>query len=126
MILVQLGVHGVDLALAEGVVEGVVEGGRRDAQPRGGDAVDHQGDGARAGLLIGGDIFEFRQLLQLVDELVGPLVQLVDVRIFERVLILRAAHAVVDGDVLHRLHVQLDARHLLPDCSAAGESRRRR
>ena len=40
------------------------------------------------------------------------LVQLVHVGIFQRVLILGPAHAVIDGDVLHRLHVQLDAVHL--------------
>ena len=42
VVLVELRVHRVDLALAEGVVERVVDGRRRDAQPRCGDAVDRQ------------------------------------------------------------------------------------
>ena len=33
VILVELGVHGVDLTLPKGVVEGLVHGGGRDAQP---------------------------------------------------------------------------------------------
>ena len=79
-----------------------------------------------AGLLVGGHVFQFGQLLQLRHELVGPLVQLVGVGIFERVLVLRAAHAIVDRDVLHRLHVEVHALHLLQIASAAGGSRRRR
>ncbi len=80
----------------------------------------------RAGLLIGGHIFQFGQLLQLRHEFVGPLVQFVGVGIFERVLILRAADAVVHRDVLHRLHVEVHAVHLAQACSAGGGSRRRR
>ena len=77
VVLVQLRVHRADLALAVGVVERVVDGGRRDAEARGGDAVDDQRNGQAAGLLVGGHVFEFRQLLQLLDEAVGPQVQLV-------------------------------------------------
>ncbi len=109
MVLVQLGVEGADEALAVGIVEGVIDGGGCDAEAGGGDAIDHEGDGASAGLLIGGHVFEHVDLFQLRDELVGPLVQLVHVRIFQRVLILGAADAVVDGDVLHRLHVEVHA-----------------
>ena len=46
-------------------------------------------DGAAAGLLVGGDVFELRQLLQAGDEEGGPVVELVDVGIFEGVLVLR-------------------------------------
>ena len=70
-------------------------------------------DRARARLLVGGHVFQLGQLLQFGDKLVGPLVQFVRVGIFKRVLVLRAAHAIVDRDVLHRLHVEMDARHLL-------------
>ena len=41
-VLVQLREHGRDLALAEGVVERVVDRLRRDAEPRRRIAVDHQ------------------------------------------------------------------------------------
>ena len=72
VVLIQLRIHRVDLALAKGVVQRVVDGGRRDAQPRSGDAVDHQRDGKPARLLIGGHILQLRQLLQLRDKAVGP------------------------------------------------------
>ena len=51
--------------------------------------------------------------MQFRDEAVGPIVQFVRIGIFQRVLILSAADAVVDGDVLHRLHVELDSLNLL-------------
>src|ERR1700755_733822 len=51
-------------------------------------------------------------MLQFVDEAVGPGIQLGDVRILERGLILRTAYPVIDRDVLHRLHEQLDAAYL--------------
>ena len=117
VVLVELGVHGVDLALAEGVVEGVVYGRGGDAQPRSGDPVNGQRYRQAAGLLIGGHVFQLRQLLQLVDKPVGPKIQLVYVRIFQRVLVLGPAHPVIDRDVLHRLHEQLDAAHLAPGWS---------
>ena len=79
-----------------------------------------------AGLLIGGHVFQLGQLLQLGHEAVGPAIQLIYVRIFQGVLILRPAHPVIDGDVLHWLHVQLDAVDLGQAVVSAGESRRRR
>jgi hypothetical protein len=39
-------------------------------------------------------------------------VELIGTRVLERVLVLSTAHPVVDREVLHRLHVELDARHL--------------
>ena len=64
-------------------------------------------------LLIGRDIFQFRQLLQPADETVGPVVQFVRIGVFERVLVLRAAHPIVHSNVLHRLHEQLYALNLV-------------
>ena len=42
VVLVDLRVHGVDLALAEGVIERVVDGRGRDAEARRRDAVDDE------------------------------------------------------------------------------------
>ena len=112
MILIQLRVQRADLALPVGIVQRVVDGGRRNAKPRCRHAIDVQMQRASARLLVGGHILQFRQLLQLRDKLVGPLIQFVDVRIFERVLVLRTAHAIIHRDVLHRLHVQVHAGHL--------------
>ena len=126
VVLVELRVHGVDLALAESVVERVVDGRRRDSQPRGGDAVDGQRHRQSAGLLVGGHVFQQGRLLQLVDQPVRPQVQFGGIGVFERVLVLRAADAVIDGDVLHRLHVQLDAANPPTASCSAGGSRPRR
>ena len=50
-----------------------------------------------------------RQLLHLIDQPSGPQVQLVRIRIFQRVLVLGTADAVIHRDVLHRVHVKHDA-----------------
>ena len=72
VILVQLRVHGVDLALAEGVVQCVVDGCRRDAQSRRRHPVDRQRHRQPSGLLIGSHVFQLGQLLQFGDESIGP------------------------------------------------------
>ena len=113
VVLVQLGVHGVDLALAEGVVEGVVDGGGSDAEAGGGGAVDDERDGETAGLFVGGDVFKVGQILKASDEAIGPVAEFVGVGVFEGELILSAADTVVDGDVLHGLHEELDALDVL-------------
>ncbi len=65
--------------------------GRRNAKPRCGDAIDNQRHGEAAGLLIGGHIGQLRQLLHFVHEAAGPEVQLVRVRVLQRVLVLLLA-----------------------------------
>ena len=126
MILVELRIHGVDLALTEGVVEGVVDGGGRDSEARGGGAVDDERCGRTAELLVGYDVGQLRKFLQARHEVAGHGVELVLVRILERVLILGAADPVIDREVLYRLHVQLDAFHLLELGTEAIDDRSRR
>ena len=60
-VLVELGEDRGDLALAEGVVERVVDGLRQNVQPRGSLAVNVDGNLQAAGLLVAGDVGEFRQ-----------------------------------------------------------------
>ena len=60
-------------------------------------------------MLVRGQIAQLRQRLQLLHQLRRPEIQLIRVGVFERVLILRAADAVFDGQVLDRLHVKRDA-----------------
>ena len=62
-----------------------------------------------AGLLVGRHVLQFRQCFSRVDESAGPSLSSAGIGVFERVLVLGAAHAVIDRDVLHRLHEQLDA-----------------
>ena len=113
VVLIYLGVHRVNLPLAKGIVQSVIDGRRRDAQPRGGNPVNHQRYRKPSGLLIGGDIFQFRQLLQAADEAVGPVIQFIRIGVFERVLVLRAAHAIIHRNVLHWLHEQFYALNLV-------------
>ena len=75
-------------------------------------------------LLIGGHVAQFGNRFQFVDEFGGPEVQFVGIRIFQRVLILRAADAVFDRQILHRLHVQRDAVDLCQFRLQAAGSRR--
>ena len=113
VVLVDLGVHRIDLPLAEGVVQGVIDGRGRDAEARGGDAVDAQAYREAARLLIGGDALELRQIIETVHETVRPQGQFVRIRILERVLVLRAAYPVIDRDILHGRHIKVDSLHLL-------------
>ena len=55
-VLIEAGVHGGDLALAEGVVEHLVDGRGGDAEARGGVAIDDEGCGEALILLVGGDV----------------------------------------------------------------------
>ena len=113
VVLVQLRVHRVDLTLAEGVVQGAVDGGGRYAKARGRGAVDDDGFSLAAELLIGDDICELGKLFELFDETIDGAIELGLAGVFQRVLILRAADAVIHRKVLHWLHVELDAFHLL-------------
>jgi hypothetical protein len=54
-------------------------------------------------------VLDLRQLVELVNQLRNPLGKLVRIGILDDELILRAADAGVDGQVLHRLHVERDA-----------------
>ena len=67
MILVQVLVDGRDLALAEGVVERVVDLRRRsDAEPRRRGAVDLEIDFQPLVLAVGIDVLQFRHVLQRI------------------------------------------------------------
>ncbi len=112
MILVELREHRRHLTLAVCVVKRLVDRRRRDAQPRGGGAIEHQLRLNALRLLIARDVGQFRQLLQPGQHLRREGVQLIRVRVFERVLKLGAAHTIINGQILHRLHVKRDAGNL--------------
>lgn len=83
MILIRLGVQGIDFPLTKSVVEGVVYGCGRDTQARCGHAIDDQRDGAGTQLLIGCNILKLGQLVQFGDKFACPLLQFIRVGIFE-------------------------------------------
>ena len=113
VILVQLREYGGDLPLAVGVVEGLVDRGRRDAEARGRVAVDHQ-RGLQALRPAGRwPRRAVRAALASLSSMRGAQVFSSSAfGVFQRVLELRAADAVFHGQVLHRLHEQRDAGHL--------------
>ncbi len=61
------------LALAEGVVEGVVDGLHRHAEPAGGLAVDLDERAQAAVLGLGDDLAQPGDVAQLLDQQAGPL-----------------------------------------------------
>ncbi len=113
VVLVHLGIHRVDLTLPESVVQRVVYRRRRDPEARGRRPVDGQGGGNTVQLLVRDDVGELGQSFQFRQQIVHDRIELVLVRVFQGVLILRAADAVIDGQVLNGLHVKLDARDLV-------------
>ncbi len=112
VIAVGLGEELRRLPLAEGIVQRLIDGGRLNAETRRLIAVDVERQHAAAGLLVRGHIAQHGQLLQRRQQLRRPLVELVDVRILQRVLILGARGAAADVQILRRLHEQRGARHL--------------
>src|SRR5215831_17281030 len=101
-----------DLALPEGVVEGVVDQLRRDAEARRLVAVD--GDLELRGVRqeIARHVGELRQRAHLLEQLLRPFVELGDVGVLQRVLKTGAGNAAADGDVLRRLQEQRRALNL--------------
>ena len=102
-VLVEAGIHGGDLALTEGIVEDLIDGGGGDAEARCGVAIDDEGFGQSLILLIGGDVAQFRHGAHRAIEPRRPGVQLAEIFVGQRVLILRSAAAAADLNVLLRL-----------------------
>ena len=110
-VLVQLRVHGGDLALAEGVVEGVVDRLRRDAEPRRGVPIHRDVQAEPVRLLIGIHVAQLREGAQFLQDPRRPLRQLVEIRVHDRVLVLRAGEPAAQAHVLDVLQEEADALH---------------
>ena len=108
-VLVGIGEDGRDDALAVGIVERVVYRGRRDAEARGLVAVDLDIDREALRGNVAGDVGEFRQRAELVDQLGRPFGQLRRIGVLQDELVLRLGDGAFDGQVLHRLHIERDA-----------------
>ena len=113
VIAVELGEILRDLALAERVVQRVVDQLRLDAEAGGGVAVDRQRQRGALGLLVGGDVAQLRQRPHLVEDLRRPFVQLVEIGVLQRELELGPGRAAAEADVLGGLHEQPGALHLV-------------
>ena len=117
MILVAGDVDRRNLALAERVVERVVDLADGNSQSRGGVAIDHQIGFEPLVLLVAVDVGEGVFALQRRRDLRRPFVELLQGGSLQGVLVLRVARAAADADVLHRLQEQGGARnhrHLPP------------
>ncbi len=112
MILIQLRKERGNLPLAERIVKRVVNSLGGDSESRCRDAIDDEHRLRAARLLVGRDVAQLRKLLQFVHERCRPCVQFLRVGIFQRVLILSAADAVLDRQILDRLHKKRDPINL--------------
>ena len=112
LVLVDLGLELVDLALAEGVVQRLVDIGGGQAETRGGAAVDADVGDAAAQLQVVGQVAKRRVGAQFFGQALGPGVERRAVVALEHVLVLGAARAGAEVDVLAGAQVQDDARHL--------------
>src|SRR5947209_2956372 len=111
VILVELRKNGRDLALAEGVVQSVINVGRKHADSRGSVAVDGKRGEQPLSQLIGGHIAQLGEVLQLIHKAGNPVREFLGVHVFQTVLELRSADAIFNGQILHRLHEQGGAIH---------------
>jgi hypothetical protein len=101
-----------DLALAECVVERVVDLSDIDAKPRRRVAIDGDVGLEPLILLVGVDLGDLRDRLQFRENARRPREQLIGIVILERVLILGVAGASAETDILDRLQEERRSRDL--------------
>ena len=121
VVLVQTGVDGGHEALAEGVVQGVVDGLGRDAQAGGRGPVDDQGSLQPLVLEVRVDIRQLAEGLELVEHLGRPVEQLPGFVALQGVLVLGAGGPTPQTQVLDRLHVEGAARQVGGLAAQAGD-----
>ena len=103
VVLVERGIHGGHLALAECVVECVVDELRRDAETRGRPTVVLNHGLSATVLLIAAHVGNDRNRLELFDHHGGKPVEIVQIVALHGELILRVALAAADAQVLRGL-----------------------
>ena len=111
MILVQLFVHGGYLALAEGIVERVVDELGGNAEAGGGGAVVLNEALQAAILLVAIEVRDGANVPQLLEHFRRELDEVVQIIAAHRELILRGAHTSADAEVLRGLQIERRAGH---------------
>src|SRR5712692_2484203 len=106
VILIQAFVDVGNLALAEGVAESVVNVLNGDAEPAGGVAVDDDGALQAMQLLVGVDVTELGDFLQALHDDGSPMGEVNEIVGLQSVLVLSAAKAAADAEILDGLQVQ--------------------
>src|SRR6266849_4696549 len=104
VILIELGENRGDQALAESVVERVVDVRGENPQTGSGIAINGEHRHQALILLVAGNVAQLGKSFEPVDETRHPVGKLFGVDVLKTVLELRAADAIFDGQVLHRLH----------------------
>ena len=109
------------LPLAEGVVEGVVDRLEADSKAAGAVAIDVDREHQPRGLLIGRHVAQLREALQLGQHLGAPGLQLAEIGVLQRVLVLGARRPATHAHVLHRLKEERHTRDLRQLGTQAGD-----
>src|ERR1700730_4890698 len=112
MVLLQGGVDRGDDTLAEGVVERIVDRVGQDAVARGDIALDRDVEQRPGIQLIGGDIGDAVERLELFEEQVRPMVEFALVGVVQGVLKLGLVQPRADRNVLSSLHIKGNALDL--------------
>ena len=120
-ILVALLVDRADLALAEGIVEHILDRLHGDAQAGGAVAVHHDFGGEPILLLVGRDMGEIGAGAQTVDQQRRPVRELGLIGIGEGVLVLGTADSGADLDILHGLEEHREAGNAFKPMLQAGD-----
>ena len=111
VVLVERTVHGGNLPLPEGVVERVINILRRNSQPAGGVAVNHQLRLQSFILLVSIYVAQFRQAAHFLQQQRTPVIEFIQVLALYRVLVLRLPVAPANRQVLLRLQEQRGSRN---------------
>src|SRR5262245_32396709 len=108
MVLIELGVHGRYLSLAEGVIKCVVDHLCRNPEPAGSSSVDDQARLESLILLIAVNVEQPLHCLELLEQTWPPYEEVLHVVALQCVLVLRVARAAAHTQVLHRLKIERD------------------
>ncbi len=100
MILVERAIHGGNLALAEGVVERVIDILRGDVESGGGGAIVGEGGFQAVGLLVAAEIDDARQRADFVHYPGDPFIEFIQRVALQGVLIEGTGLAAPDADIL--------------------------
>jgi hypothetical protein len=111
VVLVRLCVEGADLALTERVIESGVNIVRGDTHARRGRPVDDQIFSQPPKLSVGSHVSQLWLFAQFCNHLFSTLIEFGLIRVFQCVLELVAAGAIIHREVLYRLHIEVDAFH---------------
>ena len=109
MVLIQLRQDRGHQPLTEGAVQRIVYLFRGHTEPGRRVAIDDDHGPAPAVLLVAGNVGQLRARPEGGEEPVRPCRELGGVGMLEAELILRPADAILDRQILNRLHVQRDA-----------------